>query len=107
MAEAIKECTAARPLMVYLAQCAPQPERIPTTLLDGAIGNDMERYEARAALTVISLVEDDWFEDGTPAVSVHPVVQMVRSGRRVARRNTFGLQESGPDVGGDISERWR
>src|SRR5262249_50652639 len=79
IAEAVKECASAQLLMAYLAQCAPKPERIPMSLIDGAIGEEIERRAALAALTVISLVESDPFEDEnhTPAVAVHPIVQMV------------------------------
>jgi hypothetical protein len=62
--------------MAFLAQCAP--ERIPMTLVEGAIDDEAERREALAALAELSLVKHDPFEDGTPAVTV----QSPRSGRR-------------------------
>jgi tetratricopeptide (TPR) repeat protein len=74
MAEAIKQSTAARPLLCYVALCSP--DRIPMALVEGAVGNE-DRAEALAALTETSLVKHDPFEDGTPAVTVHRLVQMV------------------------------
>jgi tetratricopeptide (TPR) repeat protein len=75
IAEAVAQCPAAEALMAYLAQCAP--ERIPTTLVEGAVEEETERLEALAALAEVSLVKHDPFEDGTPAVTVHRLVQTV------------------------------
>ena len=41
--------------MAYLAQCAP--ERIPMTLVEGAIEDEAERMKALAALAEVSLAE--------------------------------------------------
>ena len=48
IAEAVAQCQAAEALMAYLAQCAP--ERIPMTLVEGAIEDEAERMKALAAL---------------------------------------------------------
>jgi hypothetical protein len=71
--EAVQQCPAAEPLMAYLGQCAP--ERIPMELVEGAIENEDERLVALVALTEVSLVKHDPFEDGAPAVTVHRLVQ--------------------------------
>ena len=68
--------------MAYLAQCAP--ERIPMTLVEGAVEDEAERLEALAALAEVSLVKHDPFEDGTPAVTVHRLVQAVARARSEA-----------------------
>jgi tetratricopeptide (TPR) repeat protein len=73
IAEAETRCLWAEPLMSYLAQCAP--ERIPMTLVEGGV--EAEGPRALAALARVSLVKHDPFEDGTPAVTVHRLVQAV------------------------------
>ena len=75
IAEAVARCQAAEQLMAYLAQCAP--ERIPMTLVEGAIEDAAERMEAVSTLAEVSLLKHDPFEDGTPAVTVHRLVQAV------------------------------
>ena len=80
--EAVAQCPAAEALMAYLAQCAP--ERIPMTLVEGAIEDEAERMKALAALAEVSLVKHDPFEDGTPAVTVHRLVQAVARARSEA-----------------------
>jgi TIR domain-containing protein/NB-ARC domain-containing protein len=59
--EAVAQCPAAEPLMAYLAQCAP--ERIPMTLVAGAVEDEMGRMEALAALAEVSLLKHDSFEE--------------------------------------------
>jgi tetratricopeptide (TPR) repeat protein len=73
--EAVAQCANAEALMEYLAQCAP--ERIPMTLVEGAMADEGIRLDALAALTEMSLVKDDKFDDGTDAVTVHRLVQTV------------------------------
>jgi hypothetical protein len=73
--DAVKQCPAAETLMAFLAYCAP--ERIPLTLVEGAIDDESERMAALAALAELSLVKHDPFEDGAPAVTVHRLVQAV------------------------------
>jgi tetratricopeptide (TPR) repeat protein len=85
--QAVAQSPAAEVLMAFLAHCAP--ERIPLTLVDGAIDDEGERREALAALAELSLVKHDPFEDGTPAVTVHRLVQAVARAR--SERNRAGL----------------
>src|SRR5262249_19695954 len=80
--EAVGQCPEAEPLMAYLAQCAP--ERIPMTLVEGAVEDKAERTKALGSLAEVSLVKHDPFEDGTPAVSVHRLVQAVARARSEA-----------------------
>ena len=42
--EAVTQCPAAEALMAYFAQCAP--ERIPMTLVEGAVEDEAERHES-------------------------------------------------------------
>jgi tetratricopeptide (TPR) repeat protein len=86
--EAVTECPAAEALMAYFAHCAP--ERIPMTLVEGAVENEAERLKALAALAEVSLLKHEPFEDGTPAVTVHRLVQAVAR----ARSQATGLAES-------------
>jgi hypothetical protein len=79
IADAVAQCPAAEALMAFLAYCAP--ERIPMTLVEGAMDDETERLEALAALAEVSLVKHDPFEDGTPAVTMHRLVQMVARAR--------------------------
>jgi tetratricopeptide (TPR) repeat protein/transcriptional regulator with XRE-family HTH domain len=79
-------CAAAGPLMDYLAQCAP--ERIPLTLMEGAIDDAAESGAALIALTEFSLLKRDPFEDNAPAVTVHRLVQVVARARTEARGGT-------------------
>jgi len=73
--EAVAQCPEAEALMTYLAQCAP--ERIPMTLVDGAFEDEAKRMNALAALAEVSLLKHDPWEDDTPAVTVHRLVQTV------------------------------
>jgi tetratricopeptide (TPR) repeat protein len=81
--EAVAQCPVAETLMAYLAQCAP--ERIPMALVDGAIEDEAPRQRALAALSEVSLLKHDPFEDATPAVSVHRLVQAVARARSEAK----------------------
>jgi tetratricopeptide (TPR) repeat protein len=85
--EAIRQCTAAGPLMDYLAQCAP--ERIPISLVEGAITDEAKRTAALLALTDMSLVKRDPFEDGTSAITIHRLVQVVARAREEARHSAL------------------
>jgi tetratricopeptide (TPR) repeat protein len=80
--EAVTQCLAAEALMAYLAQCAP--ERIPMILVEGAVEDEAERMEALAVLAEVSLLKHDPFEDGTPAMTVHRLVQAVARARAEA-----------------------
>jgi tetratricopeptide (TPR) repeat protein len=79
IAQAVAQCPAAEALIAYLAQCAP--ERIPMTLVEGAIDTEAMRLEALAVLVEVSLVKHDPFEDGIHAVTVHRLVQAVARAR--------------------------
>jgi tetratricopeptide (TPR) repeat protein len=82
ISEAVAQCQAAEPLMAYLALCAP--ERIPMTLVEGALEDEAERQQALAALAEVSLLKHDPFDDGTAAVAVHRLVQAVARARSEA-----------------------
>ena len=83
--DAAGQCPAAQALMEYLAQCAP--ERIPMTLIEGAIDDETARMDALAALCEVSLVKHDPFDDGAPAVTVHRLVQAVVRARANGNAN--------------------
>ena len=87
MDEAVEFCPAAEELMAYLAQCGP--ERIPLALLEGAVADETERDLALLTLTEVSLARRDPFEDGTPAVTVHRLVQAVARARAEVRGTTM------------------
>jgi tetratricopeptide (TPR) repeat protein len=80
--EAVTQCPAADALMAYLAQCAP--DRIPMSLVEGAVEDEVQRMKALAALAEVSLLKHDPFEDATPAVTVHRLVQAVARARSEA-----------------------
>jgi tetratricopeptide (TPR) repeat protein len=82
ISEAVAQCQAAEALMAYLAQCAP--ERIPMTLVEGVVEDEAGRWQAITALAEVSLVKHDPFEDSTPAVTVHRLVQAVARARSEA-----------------------
>jgi tetratricopeptide (TPR) repeat protein len=77
--EAVAQCQAAEALMAFLAQCAP--ERIPMALVERAFEGEAQYMKALATLVEVSLVRHDPFEDGTPAVTVHRLVQAVTRAR--------------------------
>lgn len=77
--QAVARCASAERLIVYLSCCAP--ERIPMALVEGAIGDDIERDAAVRALVRVSLVKRDPFEDGTRSLTMHRLVQSVARSR--------------------------
>ena len=79
---AAQACPAAETLIAYLAECGP--ERIPMSLVAGALDDETERALALLALTEVSLVKADPFEDGASAISVHRLVQAVAQARAAA-----------------------
>ncbi len=79
---AAQACPAAETLIEYLAECGP--ERIPMSLVEGALDDETERAVALLALTEVSLVKADPFDDGTSAISVHRLVQAVAQARAMA-----------------------
>jgi tetratricopeptide (TPR) repeat protein len=84
--DAVSQCLKAEALMAFLACCAP--ERIPMTLVEGAIQNEIERMQAVAALSEVSLVKHDPFDNGMAAITVHRIVQAVMR-RRTADLKMF------------------
>jgi tetratricopeptide (TPR) repeat protein len=82
IAQALEQQPAAESVMAYLAQCSP--ERIPMSLVEGAVDDESILLQSLAALSEVSLLKHDPFEDGTPAVSVHRLVQMVARARSQA-----------------------
>ena len=82
IANAVAQCQGAEALMTYLARCAPA--RIPMALVEGAIEDETKRLEALAALAEVSLLAHHPFEDATPAVIVHRLVQKVARQRSEA-----------------------
>jgi tetratricopeptide (TPR) repeat protein len=84
--QAVAQCPTAEILMAFLAQCAPV--RIPMALVEGAVDKETERLEALAALAEVSLVKHDPFEDGTPAITVHRLVQAVGRVRSESNRTS-------------------
>jgi tetratricopeptide (TPR) repeat protein len=80
--QAATQCPAAEALMAYLAHCAP--DRIPMTLVEGAMEDEAERLQALAALAEVSLVQHHPFEDDTPGLAVHRLVQAAARARSEA-----------------------
>src|SRR5262249_34138159 len=60
--DAVAQCPSAEALMTFLAYCAPA--RIPMILVEGGIDDENQRMEALAALSEVSLVKHDPFDDG-------------------------------------------
>jgi tetratricopeptide (TPR) repeat protein len=89
--DAVTQCPAAEALMEYLALCAP--DRIPMTLVEGAVDDEAERMQALAALAEVSLVKHDPFKDATPAVTVHRLVQAVARARSKANGSALNAVE--------------
>lgn len=75
IAQAEKEERASEQLMSFVGLCGP--ERIPLSLLDGAIADIDVRDKALSTVVELSLVKHDPFPDGTPAVVIHRLVQSV------------------------------
>jgi tetratricopeptide (TPR) repeat protein len=91
ISQAVSQCASAEALMAFLAQCAP--ERIPMLLVEGAIDDEGERLQTLAALTEVSLVKHDPFDDGSQAVTVHRIVQAVARKRAKAKSSVQGAAE--------------
>ena len=77
--KAASECAEAETLMALLAFFAP--DKIPLWLIPEDVLSEKQRDNALAALTSVSLAAYDNLPDGTPAVSVHRLVQEVMRGR--------------------------
>jgi hypothetical protein len=92
-------------LIAYFAECGP--ERIPMSLVEGVLEDETERAMALLALIEVSLVKADPFDDGTPAVSVHRLVQAVAQARATAN-GTEANAAARPNLSPrcDLSARW-
>ena len=109
---AAANCQAAEAVMAYVAQCAP--ERVPLTLIEGARDDEGEHTAALLALGEVSLVKHDPFADGTPAITVHRLVQSVARARakangteaEAAARLLATLAAIYPDDGYDNPSSW-
>ena len=77
--KAAAECADAETLMALLAFFAP--DKIPLWLIPEDVLSEKQRDDALAALTSVSLAAYDNLPDGTPAISVHRLVQEVMRGR--------------------------
>ena len=77
--KAAADCAEADTLMALLAFFAP--DKIPLWLIPDEVLSEKQRDHALAALTSVSLADYDNLPDGTPAVSVHRLVQEVMRGR--------------------------
>ncbi len=107
IAEAVRECPSAEILMAYLAACAP--ERIPLALVEGALADEADRAAALLALADVSLLRHDPFEDGTPALTVHRLVQAAARARAAvpaSERVVARLTEIYPADGYDNPASW-
>jgi tetratricopeptide (TPR) repeat protein len=71
--KAAAEQPAAETLLSFFAFLAP--ERIPLGLVSTDIVDEEARAEALMALSAVSLIEHDQLEDGSPAITVHRLVQ--------------------------------
>jgi len=80
---AVAECAAAETLLSQLAFFGP--DRIPLDLIGEAVLAEDERAEAMIALADVSLLRPDPFDDDTPAVSLHRLVQAAARARIAAR----------------------
>jgi tetratricopeptide (TPR) repeat protein len=77
--KAAAEYAAAETLLGFLAFLAP--ERIPLSLVTSDIVDDDARADALMVLAAVSLVEITQLADGSPAVSVHRLVQAATRAR--------------------------
>jgi hypothetical protein len=73
--EAAKQCADAAILIAYLAHCPRY--RIEMSLVRGAVADETLLMEAVMALVEVSLVKHNPMPDGTPALTVHPLVWTV------------------------------
>ncbi len=86
---AAEKCAEAETLMALLAFFAP--DKIPLWLIPEDVLSEKQRDDALVALTSVSLAAYDSLPDGTPAVSVHRLVQEVMRGRL---RNSGRFEET-------------
>jgi tetratricopeptide (TPR) repeat protein len=84
--KAAVEQPAAERLLAFFAFLAP--ERIPLDLLADEVAPEEDRAEALGELGAVSLIEHDPFDDGTPAVTLHRLVQAAMRARVAGRGQT-------------------
>jgi tetratricopeptide (TPR) repeat protein len=89
--QVVAQCTAAERVMGYLAYCAP--ERVPMILVEAGFQNEAERLEALTILAEASLIKHDPFEDGTPALTVHRLIQAVARARSAEKSTSNSTVE--------------
>ncbi len=75
LSKAAEDCPAAESLIELLAFLAP--DSVPLDLISAFMPDDSERDEAISALADVSLVTFGMLEDGSPAISLHRLVQEV------------------------------
>jgi len=73
--QAAKPGSPAERLMALLAECAPT--RVPVYLYAGAFETQEQLAEGVLALTASSLAKADAFLEGVPALTLHPIVQLI------------------------------
>jgi tetratricopeptide (TPR) repeat protein len=81
--KASSECHAAEPLLGLFAYLAP--ENIPLDLVTGDIVKAHDLPEALGALASVSLVEHVTLDDGSPAITLHRLVQAAMRARLAER----------------------
>lgn len=67
------------------------PENIPLDLVTGTLLGEEERSDALMALAAVSLIEHRILDDGTPAVTVHRMVQAAMRAQLAAHGKTAGV----------------
>jgi tetratricopeptide (TPR) repeat protein len=109
---AISECAAAETLLGHFCHFAP--DRIPLDLIGDDILGEEERAEAMIALADVSLLRRDPFDDDTPAVSLHRLVQAAARARLAMTGTARPMMESAvtqlaaafPDAGYEETTHW-
>ena len=82
---ACEVCTQAEPLMALLSYL--DADQIPLRFVTDEVMSEIERGDALAALASVSLVTLETLESGSPAVSVHRLVQEVMRARLVDQKH--------------------
>jgi len=98
---AAAECAEAETLMALLAFFAP--DQVPLWLIPEDVLSETQTGDALAALNAVSLVAFDNLSDGTPAISVHRLVQEVMRGRL---RAAGGFEETAAKAAGLLYEAY-
>jgi tetratricopeptide (TPR) repeat protein len=87
--DVIRRCPTAERLASFLAFCAPA--RIPLALATGAFDHAGALDDTLTELVEVSLVKRDTFDYGTPAVTMHRLVQAVARARSAASRTSHEI----------------